>query len=101
MSTLVGKIYSRIPISQRIERIWKMAHMDFIHRYYDSYLGLIWAFINPIVRMGIYYVVFTMFLTRPVDNFAFYLFTGLVIWLYFNECTNKCLVTLKQKKISY
>lgn len=97
MGSFIGKLYFNLPVSQRIERVWKMAHIDFINRYYDSYLGLIWAFINPAIRMGVYYVVFTLFLTRPVDNFAFYLFTGLLIWLYFSEATNKCMMTLQQK----
>jgi len=97
MKTILGSIYYKISPGVRFERIWKIAHIDFKKRYYDSYFGLIWALVNPLFRISIFYFVFTVFFTRNIENFALYLFSGLISWLYFKECTNKCLSTLVQK----
>lgn len=97
MSDIVSKAYNKLGLGVRFERIWKIAHIDFKKRYYDSYFGLIWALLNPLFHIAIYYFVFTVFFPRNIDNFALYLFSGLISWMYFKECTNKCMTVLKQK----
>ena len=98
MGSFVGDIYFRLNPNQRLERIWKIAHIDFKKRYYDNFFGLIWALFNPLFRISIYYFVFSIFFTRSIDNFALYLFSGLISWMFFVECSNKCMHSLTQKK---
>jgi len=97
MKSFIGKVYALLSPSVRLERIWKIAHIDFKKRYYDSYFGLIWALFNPLLRIAIYYFVFTIFFSRNIENFALYLFSGLISWMFFTECSKKCMDTLSQK----
>lgn len=87
------------PYQPRFERIWILAKTDYIQRYYGSSLGLLWALINPIFRLMVYYFVFAFLIFRNRDpDFILYLFLGITIWGYFSENTNKGLGLLKQKK---
>lgn len=84
--------------NNRLERIWLLAKVDFNRRYYDSKLGLVWALLNPLFRLIIYYFAFTYLLKMEMENYALYLFSGLLIWLFFVEGTKKGIRLLKTKK---
>lgn len=61
---------------------------DFHDRYVGSYLGVIWAFINPLLMVTIYWFVFTHgFKAVPVQDvpFALWLLAGLVPWFFLND----------------
>ena len=93
-----GKVLSSYE-NRRLERIWKIGHIDFKKRYYDNYLGLIWALLNPIFRIAVYYFVFTRIIVFDrIDNYALYLFSGLIIWLFFVETTKNQLKLFNTKK---
>ena len=87
-----------LPENNRLERIWKLAQVDFKKRYYNDRLGLVWALLNPIFRMGIYYFVFTQFFNQKVENYHLYLFIGLIFWFFFAESTKKGLTILLTKR---
>lgn len=71
--------------------IWKLAKNDFKKRYAGSYLGAVWAMVQPVVTVVMYYIVFDVIMGdgRPVadDSIPYVLFltAGLVPWFYFNE----------------
>lgn len=81
------KLIHNIPENNRLERIWKLAQVDFKKRYYNDKLGIIWALINPLSQIAIYYFVFTIVLGRNEDNFVLFLFSGILIWSSFAEGT--------------
>jgi len=84
---LIQPLVKRLPESNRIERIWKLAQVSFKKRYYNDRLGLLWALINPAFQIAVYYVVFTHIFDRMSgeENFAIYIFAALTIWLPFNQ----------------
>jgi len=68
--------------------IAELTNKDFRSRYLGSYLGLLWAFIHPIVTIGIIWFVFTRGLkVGPVHNtpFILWLMTGMVPWFFFAD----------------
>ena len=73
--------------------IWKLAKNDFKKRYAGSYLGKVWAFVQPVVTVLMYWIVFDIiFQTKQqlvasgVDvPYVLYLTAGLVPWFYFSE----------------
>lgn len=73
--------------------IWKLAKNDFKKRYAGSYLGFVWAMIQPVVTVLMYWVVFdVIFKTRSemvasgVEvPYVLFLTAGLVPWFYFSE----------------
>ena len=83
----------------RLERIWMLAKTEFSQRYYGSGLGLVWALINPLLRITVYYFAFSYLIFRQRNpEFVLYLFLGITLWQYFAENTNKGLRVLKTKK---
>lgn len=53
-------------------------------RYRASVLGFLWTFLNPTLNMLVYVLVFGMVMRSAVPNYAYYLFTGLLPWIYFS-----------------
>lgn len=91
-------LYTKLPESNRLERIWKIAQVDFKRRYYNDRLGILWALANPISQIFIYYFVFTRIFQRGEPNFALYLFSSLIVWLAFSEATATSSLILKRRR---
>lgn len=76
--------------------ILTLAKNDFKKKYAGSYLGAIWAFIQPIVNVLVYWFVFGLALkpsaimtkeSLPVP-FVLWLVGGLIPWFFFQEALN-------------
>ena len=69
--------------------IWNLSKNDFKTKYAGSYLGIFWAFVNPIVTILIYWFVFEFGLkaTSPINNIPFVLWfiAGIVPWFFFSD----------------
>lgn len=91
-------ILGQLPRNNRLERIWLMAKIDFKKRYYDQGLGILWALINPLFKLLVYYFAFTYIMTSRVPSFALYLFSGIIAWAFFAQGTKKGINLLKSKK---
>lgn len=78
---------------QNRKLIWKLAKNDFKTRYAGSTMGRVWAFVQPVVTVLMYYFVFgVIFPARAqlVANgieapYVVWLTAGLVPWFYFSE----------------
>lgn len=84
---MISQLFEHLPENNRLERIWKLAQVDFKKRYYNDKFGLLWALINPLTQITIYYFVFTRIFQRGQPNFALYLFSATLIWLAFAQGT--------------
>ncbi len=91
----------KIPENNRIERIWVLAKADFVQRYYGSFFGVFWAFLNPLFQLMIFYFIFTWFFDTKIPNYALYVLSGLLMWMFFSETTRKGLMLLKNKRYLY
>ena len=93
--TLYDKI-TILPIElyQSRHLIWKLAKNDFKKRYAGSYLGAVWAMVQPVVTVVMYYVVFDVIMNSSGQlanadvPYVLFLTAGLVPWFYFNEALN-------------
>lgn len=68
--------------------ILDLANKDFKSRYAASYLGIIWAFVQPIVTVLIYILVFQVGFKQGLGRevpFALWLTIGIVPYLFFQE----------------
>ncbi len=92
------QFFEWLPENNRMERIWKLAQVEFKKRYYNDRLGLFWALLNPLFQMGIYFLVFKYIFKSPEENFALFLFCGLIIWMAFTECTVQGMHILNKKR---
>ena len=71
--------------------ILKLGKNDFKTKYAGSYLGIFWAFVQPVVTVLVYWFVFQVgFRSMPVGNtpWVLYLVSGLVPWFFFSDAIN-------------
>jgi len=87
--------------SNKFERLWLLAKIEFKLRYYENKLGLLWALLKPVMDICIYYVVFKVIMKTDVPAFASYLFIGLIFWNFFVESTTGMIQVLNTKKYLY
>jgi ABC-2 type transport system permease protein len=87
--------------SNKLERLWLLAKIEFKLRYYENKLGLFWALLKPIMDLCIYYAVFKIVLKTDVAAFASFLFIGLITWNFFVESTSGTIQILSSKKYLY
>lgn len=66
----------------------QLVDRDFRVKYKSSSLGMIWSFLNPLLTMLVYLVVFSTLFKSDVENFPVYLMSGIVCFSYFSEATN-------------
>lgn len=85
-----------VELWQNRHLIWKLARNDFKKRYAGSYLGAVWAMIQPVVTIVMYYIVFDVIMgagdqvgARSTSiPYVLFLTAGLVPWFYFTEALN-------------
>jgi len=56
-------------------------------RYHGSVLGWLWSYVKPTAQFAVFYVVMGVFLnlTRGIESYPIYLFSGIVVINLFNE----------------
>ncbi|MDH2997303.1 teichoic acid ABC transporter permease [Pasteurellaceae bacterium LFhippo2] len=68
--------------------LFKLAKNDFRSKYVGNSLGMLWAFIQPIITILIFWFVFQVgFKSQPVDDFPFilWLISGMIPWFFIAE----------------
>ena len=83
--------------------IYNLAQRELRARYKKSVLGWLWSLINPAAMLGIYTLVFGVFLdgTPPVagnghtKSYGLYLFAGLFVWNMFNGTVTGAIIALQ------
>ena len=76
--------------------ILNLAKNDYKKKFAGSYLGIIWAFIQPVVTVLVYWFVFEVGLNSKASDlrtgaevpFVIWLMAGLIPWFYFQEAWN-------------
>lgn len=66
------------------EMIFSLIRKDLKGRYKGSVLGFFWTFLNPLLQLVVYTIVFSVLFPTTLDKFYIFLFVGLVPWLFFN-----------------
>ena len=68
--------------------IYQLSKNDFKTRFAGSYLGIVWAFVQPVITVLVYWFVFqVVFKSGDWNGYPFVLglMAGLVPWFYFSE----------------
>lgn len=71
--------------------ILSLSRNDFKTKYAGSYLGIVWAFIQPVVTILVYWFVFSVGLKAGnVSDYPFvlYLVSGIIPWFFFQDALN-------------
>lgn len=80
---------------QTLKEIWSYREMiasfvrrDLRGRYKGSVLGFLWTFINPLLQLMVYTVVFTVILPSGIEDYPIHLFVALIPWIFFSSSVN-------------
>lgn len=65
-----------------------LVRQDLKNRYRSSILGLAWTFLTPLGLVGIIGLVYSVVFSTPMEQFVPYLFSGLIPWLFLNQCAD-------------
>lgn len=68
------------------EMIISLVKRDLKSRYKGSVLGFFWMFLNPLLQLAVYTVVFSTIMRMGIEKFYLFLFVALVPWIFFSTC---------------
>ena len=68
---------------------------DLRRRYKRSVLGYMWSMLNPLMMMTILAVVFSSVMRQNIENYAVFLFCGMLPFNYFSATCLGCLGTIR------
>ena len=66
------------------EMIVGLVRRDLRGRYKGSVLGFLWTFVNPLLQLVVYTMVFSVIMKNGIEKYYIYLFVGLVPWIFFS-----------------
>ncbi|MBQ8110803.1 MAG: ABC transporter permease [Clostridia bacterium] len=66
------------------EMIWMLVRRDLRGRYKSSVLGFLWTFLNPLLQLGVYTIVFSVIMRSDIEKYYLFLFIALIPWMFFS-----------------
>lgn len=66
------------------EMIFSLVRKDLRGRYKGSVLGFTWTFINPLLQLCVYTLVFSFILKSDIEKYYLFLFVALIPWIFFS-----------------
>lgn len=66
------------------EMIFSLVRRDLKGRYKGSALGFMWTFINPLLQLGVYTLVFSVIMRNGIEDYYLFLFVALIPWIFFS-----------------
>lgn len=67
------------------EMIFSLVRKDLRGRYKGSVLGFLWTFINPLLQLVVYTLVFSVIMRAGYPQYYLFLFVALVPWMFFSS----------------
>lgn len=67
------------------EMIFSLVRKELRGRYKGSALGFLWTFINPLLQLMVYTLVFSVIMRADIDKYYIHLFVALVPWIFFSS----------------
>ncbi len=104
-AVLVKKTGQKESFGQTVKEIWSYRQMiasfvrrDLRGRYKGSVLGFLWTFVNPLLQLLVYTIVFGTMLQSKTPNYHIHLFVALIPWIFFSaSVTGGAMSVIAQK----
>ena len=72
---------------------------DIRGKYKGSFLGVLWSFLNPLLQVLVYAIVFPYLMRGAgIDNYVVYLVTGIIPWTFFSTIISMGTTTIKMNE---
>ncbi|MHB8419006.1 MAG: ABC transporter permease [Myxococcales bacterium] len=78
--------------------LWALTTRELKGRYRGSLLGFFWTFLNPLLLMGVYALVFSVFLQQQIPHYTYFMFVGLLPWIWFSTAVLSGTSSLSAKR---
>lgn len=79
-------------LTRHLGELWRyralvaaLAGRDLKGRYRGSVLGFLWTFLNPLLLLLVYALVFSVYFRVQMEHYAVFMFTGLLPWIFFSQ----------------
>ena len=66
------------------EMVFSLVKRDLKGRYKGSALGFLWTFLNPLLQLAVYTMVFSVIMRAGIEDYYLFLFVALVPWIFFS-----------------
>ena len=63
-------------------------------KYKNSFLGVVWSFLNPLLQIVVYAIIFSLILKNNQEHYAIFLCAGIIPWTFFSIAINKSAFTI-------
>lgn len=70
------------------EMIFSLVRRDLKGRYKGSALGFLWTFVNPLLQLCVYTMVFSVIMRNGIEDYYLFLFVALIPWIFFSTCVS-------------
>lgn len=72
----------------------ELIRRDFIKKYKRTTFGILWSALSPLLLLVTMDIIFGTFFGRNMPHYTIYLFSGLLLYNYFNSATRSAMTTL-------
>lgn len=72
----------------------ELVKRDFTLKYKHTILGMVWSILSPLCMFLIMWIVFKDILGSNINHFAIYMFTGQIVFSFFNDATTQGMTSL-------
>lgn len=86
------------PLIHACHVVWYRAIAELRAEATRTYAGYLWWVIQPLLMFGVYYTAFSFVLKDRREDFAVFLFTGIVLWQWFSVSVQRCAGSLIASK---
>jgi len=66
------------------QMVYSLVRRELRGRYKGSVLGFLWTFINPLLQLMVYTLVFSVIMRSNIEKYYLFLFVALVPWIFFS-----------------
>jgi ABC-2 type transport system permease protein len=66
--------------------IFTLVRKDLRGRYLGTALGFLWTFVNPLLQLLVYNIVFSFVMRSGIDKYYLFLFVALIPWIFMSSC---------------
>lgn len=72
----------------------QLVHRDFTKKYKRTVLGVAWSILSPLLTLLVMNLIFGTLLGSEIEHYTIYLFSGQLVFSFFNESTNEGMTSL-------
>ena len=67
-------------------------------KYKHSFLGILWSFINPLLQITVYAIIFPLIMKNDITYYTVFMVCGLIPWNFFATVLNRTSFTMIENR---